>query len=254
MENASKALLIAGGVLITVLVLSLLVLAKSEISNYYNSQEKLADIEDTAKFNMQFTNYDRDGVTGVEIISLINKVYDYNNRKTEKTTTNDSQAEPIIIYINIPSNLRSVFSFDGTTNLLISKDQYVIDDSEYSNNKKYNFKDKILDEVNDAIQEVGKQEDIERIAKDIVGIFKTPSTNMEKEAAKNKYNSYISTKDIEGKKITEWDDLIPEKRDAVYKYYEYVQFRKGLFNCDYVHYNKATGRVEKMSFTFDKIQ
>ena len=74
MENASKALLIAGGVLLTMLVVGVIVFARERFSEYYSSQSAIKDIDNTAEFNKQFTNYERTNVTGNELISLINKV------------------------------------------------------------------------------------------------------------------------------------------------------------------------------------
>lgn len=88
MENASKALLMAGGVLLTILVVSLLMYAISMYSDYQQNQIRLAEIEDTAKFNQQFTNYERDDVLGYEVLSLANKVMDYNNRESNALNEN----------------------------------------------------------------------------------------------------------------------------------------------------------------------
>ena len=61
MENASKALIMAGGMLLAILLVSLFLYAWSLISDYQASQDSLTEIEDTAKFNEQFAQYDRKG-------------------------------------------------------------------------------------------------------------------------------------------------------------------------------------------------
>lgn len=109
MENTSKALIMAGGMLLAILIVSLLVYAWSLFSKYQSSQDDLADIEDTAKFNEQFTNYQRDNVKGYDILSLANKVTDYNYRKSESDRTNDENYVPITIVINLTDdNLKSL--------------------------------------------------------------------------------------------------------------------------------------------------
>ena len=109
MENASKALIMAGGMLLAILIVSLLVYAWSLFSKYQSSQDDLTDIEDTAKFNEQFTNYQRDNVKGYEILSLANKVTDYNYRKSESDRTNDENYVPITIVIYLTDdNLKSL--------------------------------------------------------------------------------------------------------------------------------------------------
>ena len=106
MENASKALIMAGGMLLAILIVSLLVYAWSLFSKYQSSQDDLANIEDTAKFNEQFTNYQRDNVKGYDILSLANKVTDYNYRKSESDGTNDENYVPITIVINLTDDNR----------------------------------------------------------------------------------------------------------------------------------------------------
>lgn len=110
MENASKALIMAGGMLLAILIVSLLVYAWSLFSKYQSSQDDLADIEDTAKFNEQFTNYQRDNVKGYDILSLANKVTDYNDRKSNaEGAQNDAQYVPITIVITLTKdNLASL--------------------------------------------------------------------------------------------------------------------------------------------------
>ena len=109
MENASKALIMAGGMLLAILIVSLLVYAWSLFSKYQSSQDDLTDIEDTAKFNEQFTNYQRDNVKGYDILSLANKVTDYNYRKSKSDRTNDENYVPITIVINLTDdNLKSL--------------------------------------------------------------------------------------------------------------------------------------------------
>ena len=90
MDNASKALLMAGGMLLAILILTLLIYAWSLFSEYQSSRDDLADIENTAKFNQQFTNYDRDDVQGYELITLVNQIIDYNERKTEDTKNDNN--------------------------------------------------------------------------------------------------------------------------------------------------------------------
>lgn len=100
MENASKALLIAGGILILIILVSLVLLVKGNISNYYASEEELKMTEDKTKFNEQFTRYNRNDVAGYELISLSNKIIDYNERLSSETSEgNDVKANPVKISI-----------------------------------------------------------------------------------------------------------------------------------------------------------
>lgn len=80
MENASKALIMAGGVLIGIMLLSFMVLMLSKggsISSEYDSQN--ADNQ-LVKFNSQFEIYDREDNTFFDIITVANLAYDVNKR------------------------------------------------------------------------------------------------------------------------------------------------------------------------------
>ena len=79
---AHLVLIMAGGMLLAILIISLLIYAWSLFSKYQASQDSLSEIEDVSKFNEQFANYERDGIQGYEILSLVNKVIDYNYRKS----------------------------------------------------------------------------------------------------------------------------------------------------------------------------
>ena len=74
MENASKALLIAGGMLIALLTITLLVIMFNQIGGFYASEENAEREEQIAKFNLEYEAYNREDVRGTDLLSLINKV------------------------------------------------------------------------------------------------------------------------------------------------------------------------------------
>ena len=78
MENASKALLIAAGIMIGLIVITMIVYAHHKVSNYYRSKELTLESEQLADFNEQFLGYNRADVRGSDLISLVNKIIDYN--------------------------------------------------------------------------------------------------------------------------------------------------------------------------------
>lgn len=141
MENASKALLIAGGVLIVIILVSMIMLVKNNVTNFYASQDELQEIADKTKFNEQFTRFNRDDVAGYELISLVNKVIDYNERISNASSEgNDNQAEPISLsitlwknnggkdrFINLVAHRNKLYLFD--TGTLIEKSDTLNKDS-----------------------------------------------------------------------------------------------------------------------------
>lgn len=55
MENATKALLIAAGVLIGIIILSMLLLGYNQISNYYQQQSDNLSLRQIVELNKKFT-------------------------------------------------------------------------------------------------------------------------------------------------------------------------------------------------------
>ena len=84
MENASKALLIAGGVLLAILIISLLILTVNKISSFNTTREETVRTEQILKFNEQYEAFNKYNLLGTEIITAFNKVID-NNKKNPNT-------------------------------------------------------------------------------------------------------------------------------------------------------------------------
>ncbi len=83
MENASKALIIAGGMLIAMLIVGLLVWGFGRIRETQQTQVDQESIQEITDFNERFEAYNRTTVRGYQMISLANLVYDTNSRFTE---------------------------------------------------------------------------------------------------------------------------------------------------------------------------
>ncbi len=83
MENATYALRIAGGVLIAIMIVSLMVFGFSKVKNYKKQEEISKKDVQSAEFNKEFQSYNKRVVTGYELISLANYTNDINNRYSE---------------------------------------------------------------------------------------------------------------------------------------------------------------------------
>ena len=81
MENASKALLMAGGILIAILLIALLVKSFTTIGAFQKAQLSEEEQAQLIAFNEQYTKYLGQYVYGTEVSSLKNK-YD-NDGKVE---------------------------------------------------------------------------------------------------------------------------------------------------------------------------
>ena len=82
MENASKALIMAGGVLIALLIIGSLLLMFNNLSSYLDTNIKETRTAQIIEFNNQFETYNRTDVRGSDLYSLLNKAADYNERKS----------------------------------------------------------------------------------------------------------------------------------------------------------------------------
>ena len=85
MENASKALLMAGGVLIAILIIALLVNSFTSISSFQKIKLSEEEQEKIVRFNEQYTKYLGQYVYGTEVVTLQNK------------HQNDEEVEVIVI-------------------------------------------------------------------------------------------------------------------------------------------------------------
>ena len=78
MENASKALLIAGGILLTMLVVSLLVLMKGNLNKIANAEDDKKAAEQLTAFNASYEAYNKKLLNGTDIITIVNKAIENN--------------------------------------------------------------------------------------------------------------------------------------------------------------------------------
>lgn len=116
MENASKALIMAGGVLVALLVIGVLLLMFNNVGEYQRSQNANKQSSQIAKFNMDFERYtDSKGITGADIVSLINKVNDYNRRAYDNENAGESsQATNYVDYnIKMSMTIRGLDTFNN---------------------------------------------------------------------------------------------------------------------------------------------
>lgn len=102
MENASKALLIAAGVLLMILVLSFAILLFRRMGS--QSSEFYKDMSDTEiyEFNQQFFNYERDDLKIQDVVSVINLAKD----------ANDRERVPVVLEVNYLGSILDLNTVD----------------------------------------------------------------------------------------------------------------------------------------------
>lgn len=79
MENATKAMLIAAGVLIGIMIISLGVALFAELDTYVQSSQEQIRFNEQNSFNAKFTKYIRNDLTIQDIITAANLANENNN-------------------------------------------------------------------------------------------------------------------------------------------------------------------------------
>lgn len=254
MENASKALLMAAGMLIALIIISALLLMFNNLSNYQQGGTQDTREAQIVDFNNQFETYNRDDVRGSDLYSLVNRVVDYNKRKsTEGLGLKDEGRylayEPMTIKFTIQP--LSLLSKDGTNRLITGNGIYTI--SQTTNNFDGVYRTIKIMETS-STDGYGDKQTIQNLCTAIDKIFIDSSKPIEdKRDAIISFNSaaygkksYSYTGDIN----LQFNTMINENKDKVYKYYEYVQFKRARFECVNTEYNQETGRIKLMEFRF----
>ncbi len=79
MENASKALIMAGGILIAIIIIALLIKGYTNVSIFQKTKLSEEEQEKLVAFNEQYTKYLGKYVYGIEVSTLMNKCEDDGN-------------------------------------------------------------------------------------------------------------------------------------------------------------------------------
>lgn len=104
MENATRALTMAGGILIALMILGALFLMFNNLSSYQNSNDASTKNSQIAEFNNQFEPYNKDNLTLMELKSVWNKIQSNNSKNPEYFIETNINT----IYTNIDKNFTSL--------------------------------------------------------------------------------------------------------------------------------------------------
>lgn len=107
MENASRALEMAAGVLLGVLILSLIAYFFTNISSWPEQQDYQKKVEQTAKFNLEYEVYDKNGMYGSDVISCLTKAENNNEKYYEGGGFLSGQKYGETYWINVYVNLKT---------------------------------------------------------------------------------------------------------------------------------------------------
>lgn len=238
MENASKALIMAGSVLMAIIVISLLVIFFSNLREFMGTESNKDSIMTTSEYNNQYEVYARNAY-GTELFSLANKII--SNNKTEDIK--GTEYKPIHLYITLEDNLNDSEIYFQKYNK-ISKDN--------DNKLEYNEKEWIanLDYLTDLIKE------LENIPFTAYGEDnkKTKKTVKEIVAMRTEEQKKLGFNDDKLK--SNYNGKIYYLGDALKKYRIYkadlTKIKEQAYRYDRAEYSNITGRLEKMFYTWVK--
>lgn len=83
MENASKALIIAGSIMITGAIVGIIFSLYAYLRNANDLEVNTKEISQIVELNKKIEDYNKDLVYGTDILSLINLIEDYNIQESE---------------------------------------------------------------------------------------------------------------------------------------------------------------------------
>lgn len=234
MENASKALVMAGGILIALLVIGALLLMFNQVSDYQRSGTDLEKDQQLSDFNKEFSHYADGDIKGYELISLVNKVIDYNGKNGVANSVDYSKK----ITVNI-GNLGEFAKKYGTNN----KSQL------FGNNKSYQINNSNNNSNTSFISAINSLREYEN--KYTLSVMSKLSANYDtlKEAQENKkYEEKMQ--EIVGKVVKNGNSTIG--LGDIEKYREYSEFKTSTFKPDGEVKYYSNGQIREMSFNFSK--
>lgn len=262
MENASRALIMAGSILIALMIIAALLLMFNNLTTYQREETQTAREAQVIEFNNQFSTYNKEKVRGSDLYSLLNKVIDYNRRKsTAGTGTNDEGQ--YLAY----QEMKITFSINKSDLRLDDKNRLFMRDNYTVGGNKNDFDTIRLDikslENDEIVSNFKYNEKIlQGLCTGVTKVFIDEPTGTEEQIKNKKITAFMNFNNICGSTVLKYGDdneiarswdLIKKgstARENVYKYYEYIQFKRAIFECTDAQYNDKTGRIISMNFRF----
>jgi len=269
MENSAKAIIIAGGMFILIMVITLLVIFGRSLSSYMQGQHDKEMVKQITEFNNKFANYQGTELRGNELISVLNRVIDYNALEA-----GEYGYDPVLVEIDLVDRnaLDSVIKFNSTDeNFLFKKNVRKIKNSKDSDDElktisqngttilsKYSDKEKYPDNYIPKLTDTKLQ----KLSAEISNIVQEQDNSswLDGYDGENRNAVYNRTR---AKKLTSilgytvYEDgtcavnnknILNAVKKATLEYYQYTQFKRIMFKCTLIEYSQDTGRINKMSF------
>ena len=227
MENASKALIMAGSILMAILVIGLLVFGYQQLSSLQQTETDAEDNDKLARYMNQFEQFGRT-LYGSELLSLANLQEDYNTSDARINTGYDK----VEITVTIKNSIADTIYFQANTYDLSE----IVEDAENLEKERAKYEEPKRTYNNKSVKYYAGKSNRE-IAIDLLGI--EPPSN---------YTSYQIENEILAKNSTT-SNLLAEIHAYTSLNSTYTEFRTGKqFDCVDIGHNTQNGRINKMVF------
>lgn len=239
MENASKALIMAGSILISIIIISLLVLGYNQMSQLEQTRQDAEEADKLSEYMRRFEQFNREVVYGSELLSLGNLQQDY----AAFVDRIDEGYEPVEVTVEITKEIpdsRGYFETGTYTIQELSRQQddieddiavYEVQNSDYNNRSVRFYSQKSYREIAMDFGYEGKNQ----IPSDVADYDIVEYVREHQNQSGTHGSAFLRC--VED--ISDYVDL-----RSIYN-----DFRTGKrFKCEYVENSEANGRLIQMTF------
>lgn len=225
MENASKALIMAGSLLISLLIIGALVFMYNQFADVQQTKTDVDEEGKLGEYSKKFEDYNR-VVYGSELLSLANLQEDYN-----KTQASEKGYTKIEIKVMINKEITGIGQFNTGENEI----------AQFSADRKT---------IERKISELATEKYPKKTGKTIK--YYSQLSNMEIAKSFDLLDKINATSDSEYydalKENTETSGLIEKLKDYKNLTSSYTEFKNKRFKCTQIKYDQNNGRVTYMKF------
>lgn len=239
MENATKALLIAAGILLIIMIISALVIFWDEMAGYFTEKHEATMIEQLVEFNNKFSNYNGKTIRGNELLSIMNRIIDYNNYQSDMLAY-----ERIAIIIDLKGHHEELkYKGENGSNTIIKSSIITNTGAEKDNTIK-----NIAETSSNLSATLGISDvKLQKLSAHIDSIVDDDVVDARSREDYKKYRAQLLTR-ILGYDVEIDDSRINDIKKATYQYYQFTQFKRAMFECTDIKYNEQNGRINEMRF------
>ena len=243
MENASKGLMIAGSILLTIMVVGMLVYFLSQYRQFPQAQTEAQRAAQVTKFNREYESYDKKKMYGTDVATIVNKAINNNKKYADQRTGQYIIDEENNHYINVEITLLTAVESYAT--------QYYEVEQPTGALKSYVETQNYYDDIKGKIDGKGSERTFELgtvfPANTTISLLKENGTFMIQNQTIEDFFSDGETYRIQltsGKNAaTKFDE-----RNYTEVYSGFTDFKRKFFECVGIEYDEATSMVDCIKF------